>query len=320
MAPSGPTMLPWRFLLHFVSCLQFLPAALSCNQWSPGEPAAEWACHSSHKDSHDCSDTAHDTLGIMADDNQKIMYEGTLAAWDFYAHVPGKTSLQIWRQGATTTGFKLVCVTEATADTEGLHHVGVAPGTPPCVVKQGDFFGMWQEGAGVVGVRWSNYPSVKAKNLPLAVISQVSGVKTEPKVPQEFTVRKIGAPRSYAITITICGGDWGTTVLVVLATGLLVYVGGGVAYGRFLGGRSGRGGILESHPHHVLWVGVAALVHDGVQYSRQQTTRRGGGVGGGSGVTQRLNSGGGGSGDSSSSRGSSRDHSGGGKKKKSSSR
>ena len=82
----------------------------------------------------------------MADETQRITSSGTLSAWDFNANVAGKTSLMIWRQGPTPTGFVLVCTTEATAAAPGMQHVVPEPPAAPCMVQEGDYFGMWQGG------------------------------------------------------------------------------------------------------------------------------------------------------------------------------
>lgn len=63
-----------------------------------------------------------------------------------------------------------------------------------------------------------------------------------------------------------CGGMWGITVLLVVGLGSLVYVVGGIAYGRRTKGSSGPP--LEAHPHYIQWQEVHALTMDGVAFSR----------------------------------------------------
>jgi hypothetical protein len=63
-----------------------------------------------------------------------------------------------------------------------------------------------------------------------------------------------------------CGGMWGITVLLVVGLGSLVYVVGGIAYGRRTKGSSGPP--LEAHPHYIQWQEVHALTMDGMAFSR----------------------------------------------------
>ena len=170
-----------------------------CDQWSPGGiEASDWKCIPSHPPptAPDCSDTAPNTLTVMADESQKITSSGVLAGWDYNANVAGKTTLMIWRQGPTPTGFVLVCRTEATAAAPGLQHAALDPAAPPCMVQEGDFFGMWQGGAGVVGIRWENFEADGIKKGSLAVASQAAGITAEPEIGKSLTIQRIGAPRS----------------------------------------------------------------------------------------------------------------------------
>jgi hypothetical protein len=151
----------WGFLVLFCSLASATyprRAIASCEHWQPGEAPAAWTCHQ-HPSNDDCADSAKNTLSIMADENQKIGYSGTLSSWGYYAYRAGKTTLQIWRPTASTNGFKLICATEIDSPGIGVHHVDVPPDQPSCEVKAGDFFGMWQAGEGVLGIRWSDlYP------------------------------------------------------------------------------------------------------------------------------------------------------------------
>lgn len=62
---------------------------------------------------------------------------------------------------------------------------------------------------------------------------------------------------------------WGSTVLLVLLMGGLVYVGGGVAYGKRSGrGGGSSGGPFAAHPHAQRWHMLAALVMDGLAYAK----------------------------------------------------
>lgn len=170
-----------------------------CDKWSPGGiEAAEWKCIPSSPTANppDCSDTAPNTLTVMADETQKITLSGTLAGWDYSANVAGKTSLMIWRQGPTPTGFTLVCSTEVTATAPGLQHAAPDPATPPCEVTEGDYFGMWQSGAGVIGIRWASFEDDGIEKGSLAVASQSPGISTEPTPGKAFTIQKVGSPRS----------------------------------------------------------------------------------------------------------------------------
>ena len=118
-----------------------------------------------------------------------------LTAWDFNANVAGKTTLMIWRQGPTPTGFILVCRTEVSAASPGMQHA-VPDAAAPCEVHEGDYFGMWQGGAGVVGIRWPSFEEDGTKKGSLVAASQAAGIATEPEVGKTFTIQKVGAPRS----------------------------------------------------------------------------------------------------------------------------
>ena len=82
-------------------------------------------------------------------------------------------------------------------------------------------------------------------------------------------------------SLSRCGDDdsWGVHVLSVLVPGLVVYILGGVLYGRRNGTSSGGGAssVLASHPHWIVWQEVGNLCIDGLHYSR-------GGRGGGAAV------------------------------------
>ena len=93
--------------------------------------------------------------------------------------------------------------------------------------------------------------------------SQASGITPEPDLGKTFTIQKIGAPRSYAVSITICGTEWGWMVLGVFVVGGGAYVGGGVLLGQRSGGQAG----LTAHMHSQQWMELAGLAKDGVKYS-----------------------------------------------------
>jgi hypothetical protein len=54
--------------------------------------------------------------------------------------------------------FQLVMVFVMTHDSIANVTSQVAPGDVPCEVIAGDFFGMWQAGSGVLGIRWPSTP------------------------------------------------------------------------------------------------------------------------------------------------------------------
>ncbi len=170
-----------------------------CEEWSPGGiEATDWKCIPSGPTANppDCSDTAPNTLTVMADETQRITSSGALTAWDFNANVAGKTSLMIWRQGPTPTGFTLICRTEVTAPAPGMQHAVPEPAALPCMIQEGDYFGMWQGGAGVVGIRWPSFEDDGIKKGSLTPASQAPGISTEPEIGKTFTIQKVGAPRS----------------------------------------------------------------------------------------------------------------------------
>ena len=200
-------------------------ASTQCAEWSPGGLAAQdWHCVPSSPAANppDCSDTAGNTITVMADESQRITSSGTLTEWTYAANVAGKTTLQIWRQGPTPTGFLLVCRTEVTAPAAGLQHASLAPGPgdPACQVEEGDYVGMWQPGLGVVGIRWLSAVPDGQKDGKLAVASQAPSITAEPTIGKSFTIQRVGAPRSYAVTLTICGSQWGLMFVAVLAVGV----------------------------------------------------------------------------------------------------
>ena len=201
-------------------------ASTQCAEWSPGGLAAQdWHCVPSSPAANppDCSDTAGNTITVMADESQRITSSGTLTEWTYAANVAGKTTLQIWRQGPTPTGFLLVCRTEVTAPAAGLQHAILAPGPGDpagCQVEEGDYVGMWQPGLGVVGIRWLSAVPDGQKDGKLAVASQAPSITAEPTIGKSFTIQRVGAPRSYAVTLTICGSQWGLMFVAVLAVGV----------------------------------------------------------------------------------------------------
>ena len=79
----------------------------------------------------------------------------------------------------------------------------------------------------------------------------------------------------YAVTITICGVQWGWTVLGVLVLGGGAYVGGGVMLGGRAGRGSGKGADLTAHPHFEQWEAVRGLFHDGVRFCQARVGGRG---------------------------------------------
>ncbi len=69
---------------------------------------------------------------------------------------------------------------------------------------------------------------------------------------------------------------WGSTLLWLFAIGGVVYIGGGVAWGRRIGRKAAGGSalgwssVLQPHPHFTLFNECYGLVQDGVQFSRQR--------------------------------------------------
>jgi hypothetical protein len=86
-----------------------------------------------------------------------------------------------------------------------------------------------------------------------------------------------------------CASRLGGIFSAVVLVGGALYVGGGVVYGARAQGRGGGGGgrrlMLSCHPHHGVWVQLAALVSDGIAFVRGRLL---GGGGGGGGSRQRL--------------------------------
>ncbi len=85
----------------------------------------------------------------------------------------------------------------------------------------------------------------------------------------------------YAVTITICGAQWGWAVVGTLVLGGGAYVGGGM----LLGGRAGRGSgnsaDLTAHPHFEQWMQVWGLFSDGARFCQGQLGVRGQAAAGG---------------------------------------
>ena len=99
---------------------------------------------------------------------------------------------------------------------------------------------------------------------------------------------------------------WGWPFLGALLLAAAAYAGGGVAASRVAGGGRGASG-AQTHPHYQHWVGLRALVADGIAYAagRRRSGDGGGGVGGNSGrrrvvvlgeSAERIGAGGGGGG------------------------
>ena len=175
---------------------------------------------------------------------------------------------QVWRQGPTPTGFELICKTQVTTATKGLQHV---PISPPCEIQAGDFPGFWQEGAGIVAWRQTG----PARH----PIMQAESVKSEPSIGQQFTMHSVAYPRNYSVRFFICGPfAWGVPLLSFLAATSVLYIGGGVAYGRRQG-RADASSALAPHPHYQDWQAVAELCRDGIAYTRSQLLGDGQGPG-----------------------------------------
>eukprot|EP01043_Picozoa_sp_COSAG02_P056185 COSAG02_NODE_6626_length_3452_cov_12.607998_3_plen_182_part_00 len=136
------------------------------------------------------------------------------------------------------------------------------PISPPCEILAGDFPGFWQEGAGIVAWRQTGparHPVMQAEN-----------VKSEPSIAQQFTMHPVAFPRNYSVRFYICGPfAWGGPFLSFVAATSVLYIGGGVVYGRRLG-RAGASSALAPHPHYQDWQAVAELCRDGIAYSRGQ--------------------------------------------------
>ena len=109
----------------------------ACDSWSPGGLAL------SSKNAGG-SDTDTDTITVSI--GNPISMNGALTAWHYVAIRAGETTLQIWRHGATPTGYELVCKTEVTTTKAGPQTAEISP---PCQVEAGDFVGFWQAEAGV---------------------------------------------------------------------------------------------------------------------------------------------------------------------------
>jgi hypothetical protein len=261
--------------------------------WSPGdlEPSTGQ------------KDTATNTVTICS--GEGIATSGSLVAIDYWAVAVGSTAIQIWRQaGTTSTGFELVCKTDVTTTTTGLHHV---PISPPCAIRAGDFpvsgtvvslrrrarhtpetvsavdtygasitlpfgQGFWQQGTGIVAWHQSG-PA-------LHDVAQAEKVTTEPQVGQQYTVHKVAYPRNSSVQLYICGPMlWGWPLIGLATFASAVYVGGGVAWGRRTRGVGGGGGPLSSHPHYESWRELGSLCTDGMHYARGRLLGGGGGSG-----------------------------------------
>lgn len=70
----------------------------------------------------------------------------------------------------------------------------------------------------------------------------------------------------YAVTITICGAQWGWTVIGILVLGGGAYVGGGILLGGRAGRGSGKAAHMSAHPHFEQWMEVRGLFNDGVRF------------------------------------------------------
>jgi len=89
---------------------------------------------------------------------------------------------------------------------------------------------------------------------------------------------------------------WGWSLVGAALVGTVVYLVGGVAFGRKLRGKAdAAAGGLAAHPHYSRFVMVHGLVMDGVAFARGQGRRPGGGGGrggGGGGYTRVVKEGG----------------------------
>eukprot|EP01048_Picozoa_sp_COSAG05_P017078 COSAG05_NODE_2282_length_3288_cov_5.913452_1_plen_239_part_00 len=81
--------------------------------------------------------------------------------------------------------------------------------------------------------------------------------------------RAHGLPNLHAFS---CGSNWGTPFVAAVLCFSLVYVGGGILYGKLSSGKSdgqAEGGrVLRAHPHHREWGSFVAFVADGIAFSR----------------------------------------------------
>ena len=112
-------------------------------------------------------------------------------------------------------------------------------------------------------------------------IMQAEGVKSEPAIGQQFTMHPVGYPRNYSVRFFICGPfAWGAPFLGFVAVASLLYVGGGVVYGKKAQGRADPTSALAPHPHYQEWLAVAELCRDGVAFAKSQTLGGGPGPGG----------------------------------------
>ena len=112
--------------------------------------------------------------------------------------------------------------------------------------------------------------------------AQVEDIQVEPKVGQSFSMPDITvkqfAKRNYAVRLTICGSNWGSSFLAVTAMAAAIYIIGGVAMGYSIGRRGGGGGgVLSAHPHFPMWKEIPNLCGEGVTYSRARLMREPGG-------------------------------------------
>ena len=120
-------------------------------------------------------DSAADTVTICT--GEGISSSGSLVALDYFAVNPGSTTIQVWRQAPTPTGYMLICKTDVTTVAKGLQHV---PISPPCEIEAGDFPGFWQEGTGVVGKSPAQPPApLSPYGCTLGHCSQSSAVQLE---------------------------------------------------------------------------------------------------------------------------------------------
>eukprot|EP01052_Picozoa_sp_SAG31_P019417 SAG31_NODE_1413_length_8459_cov_7.720215_9_plen_286_part_00 len=159
---------------------------------------------------------------------------------------------------------------------------------PPGLVLTGKLkhvLGIWTPAGGVVAIRWANCVQQEDSSCKdgLQVARQARGVMASPAVGDGLSISAAGAPRSYAVTLTVCG-DWGWSFVAVVLSGAAIYVGVGVAWGRRKTGtvgsgagsnNAGSGGLaamlqLRMHAHWPHFVEVGSLVEDGLCFTKSR--------------------------------------------------
>ena len=151
------------------------------------------------------------------------------------------------------------------------------------------------QGAENVNGPWNNLATVPTTT-PVAEESWTS-LPSADSTPYSH-VRYMSAPLGFCnvAEVEFYGASvWGWSLVGAALVGTVVYLVGGVAFGRKLRGKAdAAAGGLAAHPHYSRFVMVHGLVMDGVAFARGQGRRPGGGGGrgGGGGYTRVVKEGG----------------------------